>query len=248
MLSDRPILVVGSPRSGTSLVRSMLNAHPHIFCPDWETGVFLALDKVLNGDFRTIHQVLPNMPLHRPDLVDWARACVLDLMRRFAEKCGKQRWAEKTPGHVRCIKTIHEVFPGAHFLHVIRNGYEVVRSLQNMVWAPRKIRWSTRAWVESVRAGREAGGELAPDLYREVRYEELTARPEEVLRDVCRFLGEPFVPELLEFHKPEKNTWGSDSPALQKKSLGRYKELGWIERLVFNRLAGPLMQELGYSR
>jgi hypothetical protein len=247
MLSDQPIFVVGSPRSGTTLMRSILDAHPHIFCPQWETGFFVAYESLLNGDILKVFKEYPTFPLNRGDLLDWARKGMLDLFERFAANCGKTRWAEKTPAHVLHIPLIREVFPKAQFIHMIRNGYEVVRSLQNVTWAPRKIRWSTRMWVNCVQTGRAAGRELPAAQYREVRYEELIREPEPLVRSLCDFLGEPFTAEMLQFHKPEKNSWKASTQPIQDKPLNKYHELGWFERRVFAWMAGPLMRELNYT-
>jgi hypothetical protein len=243
----RPIFIVGSPRSGTTLMRSIVDAHPNVFCPSWETGLFVHLGAMLDGDLRTVmKKEKDNFPLSRSELVEWARKAAEDLMGRFGARSGKPRWAEKTPAHVHHIGLIHEVFPEAQLVHMIRCGYDVVKSLQNMAWAPRRIRWSTHTWVASVRAGREAGARLPAGQYTEVRYEELVAEPERVLRGLCDFLGEPFAPQMLEFHDPEKNSWKAALQPLQNKPVHDYRELTLGQRLLFAWSAGGLMRELGY--
>lgn len=244
----KPIFVVGSPRSGTTLMRAILDSHPQIFCPSWETGLFVHLAPMLNGD---LIKVLKNegagFPLRRADLVDWVRRCALDLFEQFGQKAGKPRWAEKTPAHVHYIEFICEVFPGARFLHMIRNGYDVVKSLNNMPWAPRRIRWSVNTWVRSVQAGRAAAATLPSGQYFEVRYERLIQEPRPVLDEVCSFLGEPFVPQMLEFHEPEKNSWKTQHKPIQNRPVNQYRELNPWERLAFSWLGGRLMRELGYG-
>jgi hypothetical protein len=247
-LEERPVFIVGAPRSGTTLMRSIIDAHPNIFCPVWETGLFVHLDRMLNGDLHIVmKEEGERFPLSRADLIAWARQAALDLVRRFGSKTNKSRWAEKTPAHVHHIRLICELFPDAQFIHMIRSGYEVVRSLQNMPWAPRRIRWSIGTWVDSVHAGREAAQALRPSQYTEVRYEDLTREPEQLLRQLCDFLGEPFAPQMLEFHKAEKNTWKADLKPIQKKPVNTYPDLGFWHRLIFSHRAGPLMRELGYS-
>ncbi len=246
--ADRPIFVVGSPRSGTTLMRSILDSHPQIFCPSWETGLFTHLDHMMNGD---LLKVMKNegeaFPLKRSELIDWVRRAALDLIGQFGKKAGKSRWAEKTPAHVHHIAFIHEVFPDAQFIHMIRSGYEVVKSLQNMPWAPRRIGWSTKTWVSSVQAGRAAGAKLPPGQYHELRYEQLVKEPQRALEELCAFLGETFSPQMLEFHDPAKNSWKAQLRPLQDKPVNQYRELRLWERLAFSWSAAPLMRELGYS-
>jgi len=245
---DRPIFIVGSPRSGTTLMCNMIDAHPHIFAPYWETGLFIRFEELLTNHLPWVLKEHPaSFPLKRKDLIDWIRESVQALFGRFAAVCGKRRWAEKTPGHVFQIKLIHEVFPQAQFIHMIRNGRDVVRSLQNMPWAPRRLRWSIQRWMMSVRAGREQGAQLPPGLYTEVRYEDLVAQPAETLRRVCQFLGEPFSEQMLAFHLPENNSWRYKFEPLKHGPINAYPPSPCLERLLFWYNARGLMRELGYA-
>jgi hypothetical protein len=196
---------------------------------------------------KAVEKVGGPFPLRRADLIAWMRRSTIDLFEQFAHKAGKTRWAEKTPAHVYHMTLIHEVFPGAQFIHMVRNGYDVVKSLQNMPWAPRRIRWSTNTWVSSVRAGREAGAKLPTGLYKEIRYEMLIKNPRQILEEVCAFIGEPFSPQMLEFHDPEKNSWQKQFTPLQSKPINNYRALTFRQRLAFTWSAGRLMRELGYE-
>lgn len=247
MPANRPIFIVGSPRSGTTLMRSILDAHPHIFCPAWETGLFVHMDALMNGDLlKVMKDEGAKFPVSRADLIDWVRRVALDLIGQFGKQSGKQRWAEKTPAHVHHMELIHEVFPDAQFIHMIRCGSDVVKSLQNMSWAPRRIRWSINTWVESVRVGREVGARLSAEQYTEVRYEKLLQEPQEVLKGLCEFLKEPFAAQMLEFHQPEKNSWKTRRQPLQSKPMNKYSELRFWQKFIFAWFADPLMRELGY--
>lgn len=245
-LTDRPIFVVGSPRSGTTLLRAILDAHSALLAPPWETGAFICLAPMLNGDLPKILKLMPGFPMQREDFIAWLRHSVDDLFARVAPATGKRRWVEKTPLHVLHIPLICETYPQAQFIHIIRNGYEVVRSLQNMHWAPRQIRWSTQTWIDAVQTGRRDGTPLGPGQYMEVRYEQLTREPEPVIRQVCEFLQEPFEPGLLNYHQQPNNIWGEKRDAIQDKPVNKHRDLGLVQRWVFRSLAGPLMRELGY--
>lgn len=247
-LSDRPIFIVGSPRSGTTIMTQIIDAHPHIFCSMWETGLFEIFDTMLQGHVAwVLKEHKGAFPLDRSDLLQWIRETVENLFLRLAEKCGKARWAEKTPVHVFHMRLIHELFPKAQFIHMIRNGYEVVRSLQQMPWAPRQIRWSIQRWVESIKVGREFGASLPADQYCEVRYEELVSDPEKTLKSICNFLGEPFAAQMLESHVPENNSWNYRMSPLQKGPVHAHKGLNLLERALFSWYAKPLMKNLGYT-
>jgi hypothetical protein len=245
---DRPIFVIGSPRSGTTLMRSILDAHPNIFCPSWETGLFVHLGAMLNGDLLKVLKKEGNrFPLRRADLISWVRRSSLDLFEQFGQRAGKARCAEKTPAHVHHMEFITEVFPDAQFIHMIRNGYDVVKSLQNMPWSPHHVRWNTRTWVHSVRAGQQVGTKLRPGQYLEVRYEQLIQQPSDILECLCKFLGEPFAPEMLRFHEPDKNSWKAQLQPLKNQPINEYRELRIWQRLAFAWSAGRLMRELGYE-
>lgn len=248
-LSDRPIFIVGSPRSGTSLMNQMLDAHPNIFVPYWETGLFIQLDAMLNGHLAGVMKNnKKNMPLERADIVQWMRESVEALFSRFAEKCGKWRWAEKTPAHVFHLATIKEIFPKAQIIHMIRDGRDVVRSLQQMPWAPRQVRWGIKNWMRSVEMGRKIGRTLPTGQYTEVYYEHFIADPERTLKQVSDFLGEPYSPVMLAFHLPENNSWKVSLPPVQNKPINNHPQLSFIQRILVKFMAGRLLKELGYAK
>jgi len=246
-LSDRPVFVVGSPRSGTTIMCQMIDAHPHLLAPYWETGLFVRFHELLTNHIAWIwKEHRASFPLDRPDLIDWIRRSVETLFAKLAATCGKSRWAEKTPAHVFHMDLIHEVFPNVQFIHMIRNGRDVVRSLQNVPWAPRKIRWSIDRWIDSVRAGRRYGRELPKEQYMEIRYEQLLADQENTLRALCKFLGEPFAEQMLAFHQPANNSWNYSFRPLRNAPINRYKPLKFLQRLLFRQRASDLMRELNY--
>ena len=244
---DRPVFIIGSPRSGTTLLRSVLDAHPHLCCPTWETGLFDRLSAFVSGDFEKPRGSEANFcSLERSEVIAWLRRCADDLMGQFVTRAGKRRWGEKTPAHVFHMGLIDEVYPGSQFIHIIRDGRDVVRSLQSVDWSRHDVRRSVRRWTVSVAAGRDAGRRLGPERYTEVRYEELTAGPRGVVEGLCSFLGEPFAESMLEFHRPENNSWGLSLDRIQKGPVNRHRGLSLYERLVVSREATGWLKELGY--
>jgi hypothetical protein len=247
-LSDCPVFIVGSPRSGTSLMCRMIDGHPNIFVPQWETGLFVRFDEILNGQLEwVLKKAKDAFPFERTDIVGWMRESTESLFTRFAEKCGKWRWAEKTPSHIFHIELMHEMFPKARFIHMIRDGRDVIRSLQQMPWATRKVRWNIKQWVDSVQIGRKAGQKLPTGCYTEVYYEKLIEDPKRTLERLCDFLAEPYSPRMLEFHLPENNSWGVAQRPVQNKPVNLRPSLSFAQRILVKFMAGPLLRELGYA-
>lgn len=242
--AERPIFIVGSPRSGTTLMRYIIDSHPNIFCPPCETFLFNTLNTTFNGFIWKDHYA--QLPFEREALIKWLRKYILDLFGNLALKAGKTRWAEKTPSHVLFMEFINEVFPRAQFIHMIRNGYDVVKSLKNVHWGTKNIVYNARQWTNCVRAGRKSGEKLLPDRYIEIRFEDIVNETEQTIGRVCRFLGEEYDERMLNYHLPENNSWRLKLKPLRKEDIGKYKDLNMHERYIFKWIAGPLMYELGY--
>ena len=247
---DRPVFVVGSPRSGTTLMRSIMDAHPRIMCPPCETFLFVQNAPSFYGPRWEGHY--SQLALGRAELMEWFHDHVTGLFRRLQKHADKPRFCEKTPAHVRHIDFIMEVFPHAQIVHMVRDGECVVRSLQQMPWAPSGlggVRRNAWTWVNCVTTGRASGAKLPPDQYLEVRFEELIVSPRAQLERLFDFLGEEFAEQTMEFHLPRNNSWGLELRPFPDpvEQFADSRRLGRVERALFRRIAGPLMRELGYS-
>jgi hypothetical protein len=138
--------VVGSPRSGTTLLRFMLDAHLDMAIPP-ETGFFMS-DKKFSDDREKFFLEITAYPSESPNwgdfhiskenfrteieklkafnLTDGLRA----FYRVYAERFGKKRWGDKTPLHGLHMKKIQDILPEARFLHIIRDGRDATVSLR----------------------------------------------------------------------------------------------------------------------
>lgn len=231
--ADRPIFIVGAPRSGTTLMRSVIDAHPNICCPPCETFLFVHLNPIFNGAIWQDHY--KQLPYTRLVLIKWLRRYILDLFANLTAKTSKKRWAEKTPSHVKYMKFINELFPDAQFIHMIRKGYDVARSLKHVKWGSKNIILNTYSWASHVSAGYQFGRSLPANRYIEIRYEDLISAPEQTLGRLCRFLDEPYHRQMLEFHKPENNSWGLNLSPFTKggTSSKKYNNLNLFEKALF---------------
>jgi len=191
--------------------------------------------------------------LSEPTLAD-----VVDTIYRVPmADAGKRRWIDKTPGYTTEIPRLHRLFPEAKFVHVIRDGRDVVISLRRTGWHGQKSWNIAEYWATAVSTARRDAGALATHQYLEVSYERLVLETEAALREVCDFLGEAFDPAMLEFHDtaddhiPDRAT-----PHLSKtfrppreSDVQRWRhEMGYYHRVTTEAMAGATLEDVGYER
>lgn len=207
--------VVGVARSGTTLLRLQLDAHPLLAIPP-ETGFGFAAEALqATGDRAAFAAALtevetwPDLGIE-PAALDallaavepWSPAEGLRAVyRAYGARHGKPRWGDKTPGHARHLVAIEALLPEARFVHLIRDGRDVAASLREQPFAPGDggIEAVAAHWREELLAARAAGARVAH--YHEVRYERLLAEPEATLREICDFAELPFSPAMLSAHE-----------------------------------------------
>jgi hypothetical protein len=209
--------VVGVPRSGTTALRLMLDAHPSLAIPP-ETGFVAGFARgpwwwpSSLGRRRFLH-LLTSAPQWADFHID-ARAlahAVDDItpftvrggLRAFyqlyAARFGKSRWGDKTPVYGPAAAAIHRLLPEARFVHIIRDGRDVALSLRGLWFAPsRDLEDLARYWVDLIESTRLAARRVPQ--YLELRYEDLIEEPEPWLRRLCDFLEMDFHPAMLAFH------------------------------------------------
>jgi hypothetical protein len=111
------------------------------------------------------------------------------------ERAGAARWCDGTPDNVFQMLDLAEIFPGAKFVHIIRDGREVARSFYRLGWSPSTTA-ALRHWHHAVTTGRTLGKELGPSQYSEVSFDGLLEEPKRALRKVVDFVGEDWSTEL----------------------------------------------------
>lgn len=222
----RPVFVVGCDRSGTTLLRAMLTAHPHIAIPYEGARFKHVLPKPWGGIW---HRVWPRAEaeyvidvfLARPkvrfwhlthdavssELGDSESVRFADILaaayRAYARREGKPRWGDKTTKNAFDLQRIARAFPNAQFVHIVRDGRDVYLSQLKVDWKSRGLGEAAEWWSRWVWAACGPGERLGPERYHQLRYEDLLARPAEELAKICGFLGEPFAPEMLEYYSQE---------------------------------------------
>jgi hypothetical protein len=197
------VFVVGSPRSGTTWVQKLLAAHPRIFSGQ-ESDVF---DLYVGPQLRTWARELEHDTSGRGGLglacyfledefIAVLRRYLLDLLQPMVgELQPGELFVEKTPSHVMFIAEIRKLLPDARFVHVLRDGRDVVASILaasrswGSQWAPKSARAAAQMWATHVDAGLAAAATLPPEVFIQVRYEELLADTDDWLRTLIDLLG-----------------------------------------------------------
>lgn len=222
------LFIVGCPRSGTTLLRRMIDAHPQIamtrethWIPKvYEQGIGLAPDGRVTAELLAHLREDRHFQLMRVDLARVRRAIASEpglsyarfvtlLFDLYGEQRNKPLVGDKTPGYSGRIPLLHALWPAARFLHIIRDGRDVCLSLLEWrpehfarrlpTWSQDPVSASAMFWAGRVAAARDAGRAMGAALYREIRYESLVADPGGECRVLCRFLGVPQDDAMIRF-------------------------------------------------
>jgi len=241
---DRPIFIVGSARSGTTLLQRMMRSHSKIASPTGESHFFIPLyrNRESYGDLSSannIKTVLEEMRRISREYVEEDlkglsfdtdilaeefrkenKSSIVEIISALMEKNaageGKQRWLEKTPYYVLHIKTILEMFPDAQFINIIRDGRDCALSMLQRKNDLKifNIYHAATIWKQYVDTAQQAAEHLNNDQYFELRYEDLTNDSENKLREICVFINENFESSMVDFKKSKDPK--SKTPMLSK--------------------------------
>ena len=247
-LAGKLIFNVGARRSGTYWLQRIVTAHPEVADVPGESHFFSHGIAPLMERFH--HGARGSVPLgklyaEREELVDAVRDLCDRVLADFLEP-GHTRLAERTPVHVYHLGLISELYPDAQFVHIIRDGRDVARSLAARSWGPDTLGEAAEEWRSSIVSARE---QRPADGYMEVRYEELLADPEAGIRAIYAQLGLEATPRAMELalaaaRDSSLNVDPNDTRITTRKwesSLSR-SELREVEEV-----AGDLLSELGYA-
>lgn len=272
-----PFFIVGFQRSGTTLLRMMLDSHPDIAIP---------LDTI--GLWSRYQQRLPSY--HNLATEDDARRMVTDLIgeeriqlwgvaldpdrvmalrpgpgyaaiidafgRAYAAAKGKRYWGDKDPGNMTRLDELNQWFPASQIIHIIRDGRDACLSHLEQSFGHNNVLACANAWREEVEWVRRIGRVLGSERYLELRYEDLLDEPEARLRGICQFLGVEFSPHMLEYHtrvdqgipQEKRHIWKLIGEPPKKDNAARWKRaMRPSLRVCFEKRAGPALKELGYE-
>jgi hypothetical protein len=267
------ILLLGSPRSGTTLLRRLVDAHPNIACPG-ETNVFsscgrfLRSERIAEGVRIGVLDGLGYAGFTKQDVLFRLRELAFSFHRDYAEQQGKPRWASKTAFDAFYLDEIEELCGAqAQFICIQRHGLDVACSIQELcqknggylaelheyiVRHPMELEAFAHAWADLTRALR-AFAERHPKNAILIRYEDLTEDIDATMSRIMRFVGEEWSSDLVE--KALKNragiglgdwkTYGKST--VDRSSVDRWKSLSRDTISRLGAICNPTLELCGYA-
>jgi hypothetical protein len=214
----RQIFIGGCSRSGTTLLGAMLGSHPDLICtPESHFKIdvlrsltvtpagidLLAAAELINRHWR---YRIWEMPLDVTAVPSATMGGSYDelmgyVVNRYAIQHKRPEatvWVDHTPENASYFNTLFAHFPQAKGIHIVRDGRAVAASIMPLDWGPNSIMKASRWWMRMVSFGLAAESAFGPRQVMRVKYEELVAEPERVLRPLCEFLEIPFQPEMTQ--------------------------------------------------
>ena len=271
-----PIFIVGCGRSGTTLMRLILNRHPNIAIPEetwFYPDAYDKKDKLLGAnnwkeswtDYLYDRTRLHFPQLKKNDILDEVQRYNLNqvpelisvINRQFARKEGKIRWGDKTPGYVLHLPLLKKLYPDAKVIHMIRDGRDVVPSILRY-WdvGPQTDNFTetVRYWQKHVSAGIKDGIQVFGDDYLEIKYENLIDETEVILKNICQFIQEDFDKGLLKSNPKidkvpdwEWHIKTKDKIDPSNKSKWRHN-MSEYHKTLFWLMAGSFSSKLNYPK
>jgi hypothetical protein len=267
-----PLFILGVSRSGTTMLRVIVDRSPGIAIPDESFFVPLLARRhrgVVDPE-RFIDDVS-----RIPTISEWGVApadvaarlrpglttgeAIAAVYEAYAAMVAKPRWGDKTPMYMRHLPLLERLFPRAQYVHLVRDGRDAALSFLDMpegtftgTWAhPRSAADFACLWRSEVSDVKALGRRVGPARYTEVRYETLVAAPEDVVRKVCAFAAIPFEDGMLEYAgavdvaaKPHQQRL-RQRPTVGVRSWR--DEMPAVDVAAFEDVAGDLLADLGYE-
>lgn len=267
--------IVGCQRSGTTLLRLILNSHSQIAIPEEGTFWMPLLRRFRNRSNEHIsRKELENILKYisknsqfklwcmNPipvinEILSWKQCTLRDLMEAFYKHYAilqnKNIWGDKTPSFFRMIPVLNKIFPEAKFIHVVRDGRDVFLSWRRMNSLMNNLSLCAIEWKYKVVKARKDLEKLPTNKWIEIKYEDLVKNPENIVKKICEFLGIDYEKEMLLFYRKSTKYIGKHHSGLifkpiSKSSLEKYKrELSFKDIRKFELLTKDVLKLYKYE-
>ena len=248
--AERPfsVIIVGSPRSGTSMLHWALCEHEALWGSE-ESELLAPFADQIEPLFDNARQFRDHnwLDAQGVDFDEFSAALGAGIDALYASRSGGRHWVEQTPSNTWALPMIGRMLPTARFIHVHRDGRQVVESMRSM-WG-----WGLKRAAGTWRDANELAlefGRSNPGRILRVAYESLISATGPTLQEVWRFLGLDNCPASIHFIS--RNNPINESPAFsgersRDKLTPRFRDWSPRRRRRFDRIAGRVMAELGYN-
>jgi len=258
-LTAPPIFVIGVHRSGTTLLRLILDSHSRLACPT--ESIFLLPLSTLWRDGKAMAG-LRAMGFDEEHVLAKLREFSSYYFSSYTGARGKQRWADKSPHYIDCLDFIERLYgPQCQYVFIYRHGLDVACSVGEKVIRQAEAMkqacgdpyaGGARYWAEQCRKMLAFQAQHANRVFC-MRYEALVAEPEKHCRALFEFLGEPWEEQVLQFHQHEHTSApGLEDPIAAMSrgftpSVGNYRKLPAETVARMQAEAAEVLRELGYE-
>jgi len=257
-LDVTPIFIIGLYRSGTTLLRYLIDSHSKIACPP-ETD-FIHLLEPLLLDFRA-QEGFNSIGINRDHLIARLQHFISYFYENYAKSCGKLRWADKSPLYVDHLQTLRTIYPTAAFVILHRHPLDQIHSharagrnahaplLQYQSVGEDLRLAAARYWVDKTQKILDFA-KSSPNS-RQLTYEQLCAEPEKTMRGICDFLGAPWEPGVLQFWRMNHDV-GMEAASARRSTgfaprSGEFAEWDGDTLRKCKRIVRPTATLLGYE-
>ncbi len=256
-ICDNPVMIIGSPRSGTTALAWALDQHPDLAAfGESQILVDLFTSGRLDRNYQRDQHAGDASWLRRQgiDRQQFLAHVGLGLNALFTQAVEGKRWVDKTPHHTLMLPWLADMFPGASFVHILRDGRSVVHSMVHFGdrgprWS-RDFKWACRTWVRFVGAAREFEASH-PGRCMTVRNEDLQADPDGGFRRILVFLALGHDPGPARFFAGNRlnSSFGPDErgEGASEASTDPWSQWDETRRRVFWDIAGEAMQSCGMA-
>lgn len=247
-VAERPIFVVGAPRSGTSMMQWALRQHPDLWGgqeSDFIGPLLDALDEVF--EFGSTRDRLHWLSGQHVDRSEFLRHIGYGLNSLYTSRSEGLRWVEQTPLYTLYLDGIADLFPDAQFIYMQRDGRSVVHSLRNFV-NPMEHDEATETWRRYTEAATSFAASDRGSSMLTIRYETVVADTDGAMRTIYDFLNLPHELASVAFIEKNRPINSSFTGEESREKIGpRWASWNSDERHRFLEIAGDLLIETGFE-
>jgi hypothetical protein len=273
MIDNTPFFIIGSGRSGTTLLRLILAGHSRLHIPPETWFVMYLVEELPLTDILSPAQVeraiaimvedyrWPDMNIASGDLCRWVAALkeprlvdIINLVyQQHLEWSGKSRFGDKTPIYFKIVAELATMYPGAKFIHLIRDGRDVAISWIDLNYD--RYYQESFEWTMAMNSREKFIHGPHSRQILEVRYEDLITDVEKTVRQICSFLGEAFEPDMLKWAQlrdlvpeRERHIHGKLGKPLSSHAIAVWqRKLSTLECFAMESCMWVDLQRLGYK-